>query len=453
MYALLKSSSDSKTAQANFQNLEEVQIDEPALTHHLRRRLLNLHKQNFNWQEGGLNSPVKYLDRDSVEYSLTQAAQNNTSEMRMAKLTLYKSLTLQDRTWGGIYQYATRNWHQPHYVMTMSNQAGYMRIYAMAYALWGNTLFKNTALLIRGYLARFLQSPVHAFYAGQNDHIRDCDIRYYYALNENQRLHFGIPEIDTRIISRENGWAIEALASCYEYCADEESLELAVNAAYWIIKNRSIADGGFKQMDKTSYRLGDTLAMGRAFLQLYRATGDQDWLIKAINAADFIGLHFYHQGGGYIPEVNTQRSAHIGPGIDENISLMRFSNLLSFYSGMKRHRKMAKQCFRFLCLDEVATSRADESGILLADQEYNEKPVQVMVIGEPDDAKTMELLGASRSFHSWYKHICFTRPDDAPINCREIYYGDRPVAIVKHPYCKTRFFYEGRTLLGFLNTI
>ncbi|MCG8324012.1 MAG: hypothetical protein MI673_00725, partial [Thiotrichales bacterium] len=385
MHALLKNTADNPAPEINRQDLERIRIDAPALTHSLRRKLLSRHKQNFNWQEGGPDSVIKYLDRDCVEYSLSQAASNNMNEARMAKLTLYRSLAMQDMIWGGIYQYATQNWHRPHYAMTMSNQAGYMRIYALTYALWGNRLFRDAAVRIRKYLSRFLLSPVHAFYAGQTDSMDDCDPRYYYAMNENQRLHYGFPECDLRILTRENGWAIEALGCCHEFCADAGSLDLALNATAWILEHRSIADGGFRHQDQLSYLLADTLAMGRAFLQLYRCTGQPDWLGRAINAADFINLHFHHRGGGFIPEINTRTSGQSGPGIDENISLMRFSNLLSFYSGLKRHRSMARHCFRFLCLDEIATAREEETGILLADQEYNEQPLQITIFGEYDD--------------------------------------------------------------------
>ncbi len=452
MYALLKAPADRVIDNPTI-NLDQLRIDEPALTHSLRRRLLNRHKQLFDWQEGGNKSPVKYLDRDSVEYSISQALENNATEMRMAKLTLYRALALQDRIWGGIYQYATQNWHRPHYVMTMNNQAGYLRIYSIAHATWGNRVFRDAAILIRSYLSRFLLSPQQAFYAGQTDQIDQCDIRFYYASNENQRWHHGLPEIDTRVLTRENGWAIEALACCHEFCSDAASLQLAINAANWIVEHRTVADGGFRMEDKLSYRLADTLAMGRAFLQLYRATGDADWLIRASNAADFIGLHFYQTGGGYIPQIHTRVNNQKGPGIDENLALMRFTNLLSYYTGMKRHRKMAKHCFRYLCLDEVATAREQESGILLADQEYNEQPVNITIIGDQDNKSTQLLRRSALQHPDWYKQLMFYTPAEAPVNSLPMYYGDEPVAIVKHPYCETGHFHHPEQLAEFLRKI
>ncbi len=450
MYALLKSAAP---AAERINSLEGLQIDEPALTHSLRRKLLNRHKQNFNWQQGGPVTPVKYLDRDCVEYSIAQAAENNIIEARMAKLTLYLSLALQDKVWGGVCQYSTGNWRQPHYEMTMSSQAGCLRIYALAWALWGNTLFRDAALRIRNYLSRFLLSPVEAFYAGQHDRVPGMAVRDYYALDEAQRLQTGLPEIDTRILSRENGWAIEALASCYELCNDEEALTLATNAARWIVKHRSIADGGFSHDDALSYRLGDTLAMGRAFLQLYRVTGAADWLIRAGNAADFIALHFYHRGGGYVPEINRRVSRQPGPGIDENISLMRFANLLAWYTGYKRHRKMAKHCFRFLCLDEIACARQEETGILLADQEYNATPVQIMILGDTADPAAVQLHRTAMRHPAWYKKIAWNQAGESALLCPEIYYGNVPAAIVRSGFSKTEVFHDAHSLAGFLAKI
>ena len=68
----------------------------------------------------------------------------------------------------------------------------------------------------------------------------------YFSLNDQQRKKHGIPEVDKNIYSRENGWAIEALACLHEHCADEKALTMALNAAHYIILHHAWPDGGFK---------------------------------------------------------------------------------------------------------------------------------------------------------------------------------------------------------------
>ena len=53
-----------------------------------------------------------------------------------------------------------------------------------------------------------------------------------------------------------------------------------------MIDNRALPDGGFRhgEKDRGGPFLGDTLAMGQAFLDLYGATGSREWLIAAAKA-------------------------------------------------------------------------------------------------------------------------------------------------------------------------
>ena len=50
---------------------------------------------------------------------------------------------------------------------------------------------------------------------------------------------------------------------------------------------------GFRHGDKDRGGpfIGDTLAMGQAFIDLYAATGNRDWLTSAAKAGDFIANH------------------------------------------------------------------------------------------------------------------------------------------------------------------
>ena len=64
-------------------------------------------------------------------------------------------------------------------------------------------------------------------------------------------------------------------------------LDTAVTAARWIMVHRALLDGGFShdQKDPAGPYLEDTLFMGQAFLDLYTATGDRQWLALSEKAA------------------------------------------------------------------------------------------------------------------------------------------------------------------------
>ncbi len=408
MHALLKT-----TKQIPIQNsqqredMEPYLIANPVLSQQLKRSLLYSHRNNFDHQLGGLKSAVKFLDRDSVEYAIFQASMGNETEAKMARKTLDHSLGLIDPVWGGVYQYSTQGWDSPHHSKTMSNQAGYLRIYALAYALWKDENYLNAANKIRDYLDRFLLSKHGSFYSGQSDTCKDCRPEEYFSLNHVARLDKGIPPVCKNIFTRENGWAIEALASLYEFSGDTTALTMALNAVHWIIKYRSYPDGGFlhdKDDDNGPY-LSDSLAMARAMLQLFKVTQQDKWLIRAINAADFMSIYFKRRGGGFKSHVERLGFQSTEPQIDENIALMRFCNLLAHYSGLKRHREMAKHCLRYLCIDEIATAREDEVGILLANHEYLEHPVQITVFGSKQNEKAKDLFHTGLRHYGWFKVI------------------------------------------------
>ena len=70
----------------------------------------------------------------------------------------------------------------------------------------------------------------------------------------------------------------QAFAAYYNVTNDPKALAIAERAAKWVIDNRALPDGGFRhgEKDRGGPFLGDTLAMGQAFLDLYAATGSRD---------------------------------------------------------------------------------------------------------------------------------------------------------------------------------
>src|SRR5207253_9731682 len=109
-----------------------------------------------------------------------------------------------------------------------------------------------------------------------------------------------MPRIDRNLYGRENGWAISGLSAYYDVTNDPNALAIAERAATWVIANRTLPDGGFRHGDKDrgGPLLGDTLAMGQAFLDLYAATGNRDWLSAAAKSGDFIAS-FRDEAGGF----------------------------------------------------------------------------------------------------------------------------------------------------------
>jgi uncharacterized protein YyaL (SSP411 family) len=348
----------------------------------------------------------------------------------MARETLQSELALLDPIWGGVFQYSTDgDWNHPHFEKIMEYQAGVLKAYAQAYARLRDSQWLKAAQAIHGYLKTFLTSPDGAFYVSQDaDLVPGEHSAAYFALGDEARRKQGIPRVDKHVYSRENGWAIEALVALYSASGDEEALGDAVKAAQWIEKHRSYRKVGFRHdEDAKGLFLGDTLAMGKAFLALYGATGDRSWLKKAEDASAFIDSKFRARDAGYLPLAAGSGGVEAPPQRGENVDVARFANLLSQYTGKKETRAVAERAMRFLATPEVALDRRP-SGVLLAAWELARAPVHVTIVGHKDDPAAQELFKAAQALPEPYRRIDWWDKREGPMPNPDTQYPEMKTA-------------------------
>jgi len=411
--------------------------DQTALSDDLRGTLRGRLIQTYDRVNGSWGRTQKYLDWDSVEYCLRLAARGDAQAQQMARQTLAAQLNLLDPAWGGVYQYSTDgDWQHPHFEKIMQMQAQDLRIYSLAYAQWHEPMYLDTAQAIRGYLVKFLRSPEGSFYTSQDADLIDGEHSAdYFKLSDAQRRAQGVPRVDTHQYSRENGWAITALTALYEATGDPAALDQATVAARWIIQHRALPSGGFShdQNDATGPYLADTLAMGQAFLQLYEATAERDWLPRAQQVADFIQTHFVKSGapGVLTADVQAHQSFAPSPEFDENVAVVRWANLLAKYTGRASDRALADQAMRYLATPDIALTRQFAvGGLLLADDEMSGGPLHVAVIGSKSDPTAAMLFHASLAMPTAYKRIEWVDAAEGPLPNADITYPNlgRPAA-------------------------
>lgn len=370
--------------------------------------LTKRHTDTFDAALGGLTTGQKFLDRDSVEYELVLANNGDKASSTMARKTLDAARALFDPTWGGVYQYSTYgDWKHPHYEKLASVQAQYLRIYALAVATFGAKQDRDAVTEIRRYVDAFLTSPQGAFYVSQDADLKPGEhSTEYFDLDDKKRRAQGVPRVDQHIYSLQNGQMIEALATWAELGGDDDALARATRAADWIVTIRALPGGGFRHdaNDAAGPYLGDTLAMGRAFLALYRATTDRAWLKRAAEAADFIAANFAEKNGGFVSAKSTGPIAAMAQ-IDENISVVRFANLLAKYTGKPAHRAVAESALRYLAEPRIALSEITEPGILLADDEFHADPLHLTVLATKGDAEGKVLFSTVQHLPPWYKRV------------------------------------------------
>ncbi|MEZ4752668.1 MAG: DUF255 domain-containing protein [Bdellovibrionota bacterium] len=394
----------------------------------LEKKFLERYYENYDSSEGGWGRGHKFLNWHCAEFALSKATEDNDDRSRkMAVQTLDAQRNLIDPVWGGVYQYSTGgNWKEPHFEKIMQMQAENLRVYSRAHALFPDKGYRDAALSIAKYMKDFLTSPQGVFYVSQDaDVVRGKHSEAYFSKSDKERRKEGIPRVDKNNYARENGWAINALATAYAYLGDEKFLDSALTAAKWVEKNRALKGGGFRhsKKDPAGPYLGDSLYMGRAFLTLAMVTGDRAWLNKARRTADFIEKNFRHPDAGYITSAS-KRLANLDAvrQIEENAFLTRFFNLLEHYTRDARYGKAASHGTKFL-VGPVATDRFVPADTLLVLRELDKDPVHITVVGAKNNKEARKLYRAAIAIGPTYKLIEWYDPKEGPI----------PGATVKFP--------------------
>jgi hypothetical protein len=382
---------------------------EASLPPDLRRRLSEMLVSRYDAEHGGWGFVKKFLDWDAVEYSMVRAQEGDAAAERRARQTLDAERKLIDPVWGGVYQYSHGgNWENPHFEKIMAFQAENLRLYSMAWGLWREPAYLQSARDIHRYLRAFLMSPEGAFYVSQDaDVVRGEHAGAYFALGDAERRRRGLPRVDTHLYARETAWAAHALVALHAATGEDEPLQEALRAARWILENRALPGGGFRHdaVDAAGPYLGDTVAAARAFLALYPATADRSWLARAVEAAAFIDRHFRLEGtAGFVSAVSRSRFEPPRSQRDENIGVARFANLLHHYTGKPEHRRMAEHAMRYLAAPEVAT-RFETGGVLLAERELGSDPLHLTVVGRREDPAARALLAAALAVPTTYKRV------------------------------------------------
>ena len=394
-------------------------------------------REALDKQAGGTRQAQRFLSRDSLEYAMALAATGNRAAEQWSRLTFRSARALIDPVWGGMYQYSTDgDWNHPHYEKIMEVQANAMLLYARAYRLWGDAADLASAQSVRRFIADFLASPDGSFYTSQDaDRVPGEQGDDYFRLDDAGRRARGTPRIDTHIYARENGWMIEALVELYGATGDAAVLADAQRAARWIVAERGNRDGSFRHdaRDAGGPYFGDQLAMGRAMLALYSATGDRDWLTRARAARAGFARYAAPNGGGYLPSPDRAGSKlRPMPHLDENVDAARFANLLHRYTGDSADLSAAKIALRYVSDADVTARFAILPGVLQANDEAANDPLHITIVGNKADARSLALHRAALRQGGGYRRIEWWDPTEGKLVNPDVEYPalGRPAAFV-----------------------
>jgi uncharacterized protein YyaL (SSP411 family) len=373
MLQMLTAIVNDPTAESQQAALPQQFSDAFKLGAEVKKELIARNVASHDNKQGGLLIDQRYVDLDTIEWDLHLAAQGDKAAEKRVRRTLDAARALIDPEFGGVYQYSTdADWRHPHFEKVMRSQWANLRAYALAAIQFKDKRYGADAEKIGQYLLDFLRSKEGAFYNSQDaDLSQAVKGQAYFALRRAARLKKGQPRIDKHLYASSNGQAIEALLLLYQASGKAVYYNGALEAAAWTLKNRRYADGGFRhnQVDDAGPYLSDTLFMGRALLQLYKISGDQQALALAAKAGSFINQWFRYPQAGLVSAVDNGTPAKPIPQMDQNIVAARFALALYRQTHDPVHADLAKHILRYLTTQQIALQRLTEAGVLLADVE------------------------------------------------------------------------------------
>lgn len=338
---------------------------------------------------GGWGTRTKFVDGPTFMYALEQSRFDPLMEQRTHE-TLSSLINMIDKEHGGLSQISLQmDWGSPLEEYPMFAQEAGLTAFSLAYARWGDEKFLAAADQLYNFLSVKLNASDGGFYTSFGAH------------NFN-------PGVDHHRYARENGQAIAALASYYDATGKPEVLALAIRNAEWVIKNRSLPDGGFRHdaSDKGGPYLADTLTMADAMLKLYRSSGDRRWLTRATAAAEFIQQNFIDaETGGFIASAKPAQGFMLKPvkQKDDNVQATRLFNQLWYYTGKDSFRVTAESGMGYLTSERVLDAYYFLPGVLNAEYELTHEPVHITIVGQKDDPDAAKLYRAALAYPTIYK--------------------------------------------------
>jgi uncharacterized protein YyaL (SSP411 family) len=376
-----------------------------------RGEILAFMDKAYDQANGGW-SKSKLVDGPTLDWVLERAHAGDAQASERIKRTLTAMIALIDKDSGGISQVSLRpDWSKPSLEFPMFAQEAALSAYARAWTMFGDAAYRDAADRIAGFLKNKLAGPGGGFYASMG-------------------MADGQPGVDKRQYARETGQAIQGLAAYYDATADKDALALAVAGADWALRERALT-GGFRhaEHDAAGPYLADSVEMAAALLALHRSTGERKWLAAATAAADFIAQHFIDaKTGGFfaaaapdaknLPKPIKQR--------EDNVTAIRLFNLLSFYSGQARYREIAEAGMGYLASPPVMDAFAFLPDVLLAEQELQNEPIHLTVVGAKDDPRSAALYAAALAYPLPYKRAEWWDKREGKLANTDVDYPDYP---------------------------
>ena len=231
------------------------------------------------------------------------------------------------------------------------------------------------------------------------------------------------PFRDEKVITAWNGLALSGLAEAIKISGNQEYRRAATRTVEFIF-SKLFRDGHLLHtyrdgVAKILGYLDDYAFLAVGLLDLFEATLDRSLLAKAIELTDILISEFWDDDDGaffYTGKSHEQLISRAKPAFDASIpsgNSMAAQLLLRLYHYTSREvfLKKAETILRSYH-DAMAAQPFGLAHMLGALDFYLRKPKEIVIVGEPDDPRTKEILEGVHSTYLPNSTVQLVRPDE-----------------------------------------
>ena len=377
----------------------------------------------------------------------------------MAHQTLHKMRRggMHDQLGGGFHRYSTdRQWLVPHFEKMLYDNALLVPCYLDGYHQTEDQRFAEVARTTLDYLLREMQSPSGGFWSSQDAQSEGVEGKFFvWQLDEVRQLLgpdtdmvakvFGISEAgnwehknvlwladedaatdalgkarklllaarekrikmgtDDKVLASWNGMTLTALSDGYRVLGDVRYLRAAKRCASFLL-DKLVQDGRVHrsfQGDQARHQgyLEDHAALAGGLLSLFEVDSDPRWLKSARDILEQTATHFRAEDGAFyftaddheelLARTKSGSEGATPPGNALAASAFLRGGLLLGDERLYGYGVDVLRAYHKLLLDSPSSAPS----LLIAAQFHLGKPKEVVIAGDPSDARTHKLLHAA----------------------------------------------------------
>jgi uncharacterized protein YyaL (SSP411 family) len=406
----------------------------------IRDRLRAQVDDSFDFENGGWGRRNGLYHASNLEHLFLRAHRYNQVEIEKATLKTLDGLSIMlDPVWGGLYVASFGAWSNVIPEKRTGNQAAALFAFAEGYHLTGEIKYLDAADNIILYMDNFMTASNGTFFTSQEDDApglpEGMDARDYYALtSDSERRAFGIPPIDHTVYTDLNGKMIRSYSRLYEATLNPEYLKKAERAATSLLSERWQNDGWMLHTSENDHLLKDRRMrdlhiekdlqlrpqayFGEALLDLYKVTGNSEYLDKADQIASTLlkRLQDPDLGGFYSSEPDG--TEHISPprkALEDNGAAARFLFKLYAYSKNDRYKVAAEKSVRAVS-DSVMLDREGRivTNLLMAVEWISADYMEYCIVASEKTPQAQNLYVASLKSYNPRKILHYEKPGRYP---------------------------------------